>query len=740
MGLIARGLVLLVILGALFGTYASAQPLKAPYVITTPGIYELSEDIRGLTDIYGIKIECSNVILDGGNHFLGGESREKSIGVYVNKYGGSITNVTVKNLILESWSTGVEYNYVKGESGDSNLIAACDIVKSTIAVHIQSSDHVIVSENRITDSSTGIKVDDSTSVTLEKNSVSGSALGVSIYHSPDSIIDGNNINTCEVYGLEVINSDKTAITKNAISDNKYAAIRLENLKKAVISSNNLSKTEIGPVLILGNEVRETIVTDNIFASYENVAVDEVSSEIVWNATQVPGVNILGGPYLGGNYWGAAVNGAGFSDTAPDEDGFGISDKPYQINEYNTDYLPLTYTTATKAPEEQIEEPVIIESDETEDSSEPEIISQEESEEISSATQPDMDESEDNRSDEPVPDINITSDLEQNTLTQNNTPEQNKSENMNLTQIYNSDENSTMDVSVLTPTPDSDVLNRSITNAYPSEDEENSANISEETSSADSAEAGNSSEQVIIDDEGDINQTITPASVGYLVFTTIEPGLSIILTTTTGKEVVLDPMENTNVTVSVPIEGLTYTTFRAEKEGINQSYGMITPYPGPGQTVTIPVVINQTPASQPKAIITPFNVSNITQDTALTPQVTEVMKGNQSQANTTIPNPLTFSTPLLVVSNDEQPAPVTNGVEQNTSGKNQTIRASAGPGGAIFPSGSVQVQNGGSVAFIIDPNEGRKIAYLVVDGVKTSPMSEYRFINVNGDHTIVAGFV
>jgi len=69
MGHIARGFILLVIIGALFGSQASAQPIKAPYVITSPGMYELSEDARGLTDTYGIKIESSNVVLDGGGAF-----------------------------------------------------------------------------------------------------------------------------------------------------------------------------------------------------------------------------------------------------------------------------------------------------------------------------------------------------------------------------------------------------------------------------------------------------------------------------------------------------------------------------------------------------------------------------------------------------------------------------------------------------------------------------------------------
>ena len=40
----------------------------------------------------------------------------------------------------------------------------------------------------------------------------------------------------------------------------------------------------------------------------------------WNITKTPGVNILGNPYLGGNFWqdytGVDTNNDGFGDTHP----------------------------------------------------------------------------------------------------------------------------------------------------------------------------------------------------------------------------------------------------------------------------------------------------------------------------------------------------------------------------------------------------------------------------------------
>ena len=60
-----------------------------------------------------------------------------------------------------------------------------------------------------------------------------------------------------------------------------------------------------------------------------------------NYTKTAGTNIVGGPYLGGNFW-ASPNGTGFSQTHPDTDRDGICDVPYVVNpeEGVTDSLPL----------------------------------------------------------------------------------------------------------------------------------------------------------------------------------------------------------------------------------------------------------------------------------------------------------------------------------------------------------------------------------------------------------------
>jgi hypothetical protein len=69
----------------------------------------------------------------------------------------------------------------------------------------------------------------------------------------------------------------------------------------------------------------------------------------------------------------------------------------------------------------------------------------------------------------------------------------------------------------------------------------------------------------------------------------------------------------------------------------------------------------------------------------------------------------------------------------------TITASAGSGGTIFPSGSVQIASGGSQTFTITPSNGYQVNSTLVDGTNMGALTTYSFSNVTADHTISASF-
>ena len=69
----------------------------------------------------------------------------------------------------------------------------------------------------------------------------------------------------------------------------------------------------------------------------------------------------------------------------------------------------------------------------------------------------------------------------------------------------------------------------------------------------------------------------------------------------------------------------------------------------------------------------------------------------------------------------------------------TITSSAGTGGTISPSGSVQVNSGANQTFTITPSTGYNVSSVTVDGVSVGAVNTYTFTNVTGNHTISATF-
>lgn len=693
-----------------------AQPVTAPSVITSPGVYELNADARGITDVYGIKIESSDVVLDGQSHFIGGDQRENSIGVYVNKYGGSITNVSIKNLKLEDWNSGIDYQYVKGQEGDTNEITNCDIIDCLTGIHIEYSDVVSIVDNLIRDCSTAINIeDDSTGVSITDNTIKGDGVGVVAINTVNVTLTGNNINTCTVYGVQVSDSSDFSIKKNTISDNKYAALQIENSKDSIITDNNFSKTETGPALVIGNEVRGAQITNNYFGSTTDVSVDDVSSDIVWNTTLTTGTNILGGPYLGGNYWGSAPGLNGFSDEVVDKDGFGIGDKPYEINSYNIDHLPLTHTDKNyPAPTPEPEEPA-------------EAMGEVDAIPADNVTR-----------------VNIST---ENTTLENVTMARNESADLlqdmeSLAEIPEAAMNlseavtDTFAVGDNPETLSSPVQNEYIPVEYP--------NITEPNVTRNVSPGDNQSEHGPAEPVGSSSK-----KNGYLLFTGIPADVRVILRTVANADIALDKVVTSTLSIPVPADYPYYSSWRLVGDNGTLSEGQISRYPAPDETVVIPVTTEIPSVTDNN----PVAFNNSTQVAGLTPSIIP-LDGYQAN-NSFIDQGVYPEKPLLSVP-PVQPLPssMTRGSQDGNgtvgplvlvNGKSGdyetgfTITAYAGPGGAIFPEGTVNVKKGGDVTFVLTPYEGHTLDYLLIDGSNTKSEEEYAFVNVTGDHTIIAGF-
>lgn len=109
-------------------------------------------------------------------------------------------------------------------------------------------------------------------------------------------ITGNTLNYND-YGIHSSNSRCNDIINNTIEGNSVKGILMRTSNNSNIISNIFNNNRNGIYL---SDSNNNLIYNNYFNNIDNNAHDD--SNNIWNIYLPPGINIIGGPYLGGNYW------------------------------------------------------------------------------------------------------------------------------------------------------------------------------------------------------------------------------------------------------------------------------------------------------------------------------------------------------------------------------------------------------------------------------------------------------
>lgn len=287
------------------------------------------QNVTGQTRIYdsGNPIPTSSPLVSGSYSLLG-------YGIYFNDLENlRLEGNTVKNC-YPVW--GIYLVEPVNATFENNNLQSCQ--GGLIALF---GENFSISDCSVTNcTSGGILVvntgeDMGTRYTISDCTVEGSYIG--LMGTGEGTLTGNTLSG-NSYGLVLYDANNSFIYGNTINQNSLAGLAFDINQTEITSRIGLVRSTESPAS--GNNT----IYNNYFNNVNNTLINSKVNN-TWNTTKTAGESIVGGTYLGGNYW-ANLNGTGFSENCTDADRDGIADSAYEITNGTTDYLPLTIIPAS----------------------------------------------------------------------------------------------------------------------------------------------------------------------------------------------------------------------------------------------------------------------------------------------------------------------------------------------------------------------------------------------------------
>jgi parallel beta-helix repeat protein len=267
----------------------------------------------------------------------------------------STTNSAINENYIANMGSGI---YIQESSG--NTISGNNLAKNGDGIRGQASSNNDMSSNYITNNENGIYFTGaSENNVISRNTVAANTVdGIHLWGSRDTDVDGNTITGNTENGINFFDCRDNRIFGNTITGNGNGIKFWYDTSNNIVSENYIAKNNLGILIdssfdnsIIGNMITENngwgmrlTGSQNNNMIYHNSFVNnyveeglQVSIPGQWPLETLPGRGNVWDNGKEGNYWSDYLT---RYPNATDNDGSGIGDTPFYINEYNSDRYPL----------------------------------------------------------------------------------------------------------------------------------------------------------------------------------------------------------------------------------------------------------------------------------------------------------------------------------------------------------------------------------------------------------------
>jgi len=303
-------------------------PSDAGFVGVVNGTNVTVRDLTLTKNSHGVLFACTE------------NSRIENVTANSNKFGiclhDSSNNTITSNTANSNYYPGIylrhsSYNTITSNTANSNNVFECGG-----GIYLRYSSYNTLANNNVSSNyDGGINLWSSSNNTITSNNASNNDIGIYLrYSSNDNTITNNNANSNNYNGIDLHDSsnDNTLTNNNASLNHRHGICMYFSSNNNTLT-NNIASLNNNGIFLYGSG--DNLIYNNYFNNTANAYDNGVNQ---WNITKTAGTNIVGGSWLGGNYW------SDYAGNDTDGDGLGDTGLPHR-----GDFHPLIAPAAAVTP-------------------------------------------------------------------------------------------------------------------------------------------------------------------------------------------------------------------------------------------------------------------------------------------------------------------------------------------------------------------------------------------------------